>query len=80
MHQLERVALELKQVQYVPNEPIAYVYFSLTTVHSLLVMMGDGSSVEVGMVGNEGMLGLPVFLGAPMTTGKALCQIAGEVQ
>lgn len=75
---MEYVALEFKQVLYRPNEQIPYVYFPINNVNSLIVTMTDGRAVEVGTVGNEGMVGLPVFLGAPMTTGLAISQIPGD--
>ena len=75
---MERVRLELKHVLYEPNAPVAYVYFPLTGVMSLLTVMDDGSSIEVATVGNEGMVGLPVFLGAGSMPGKALSQIPGD--
>lgn len=74
---LEPVALEFKHLLYEPGQPIAHVYFPLTAVCSLLVEMQDGRAVEVGTVGNEGMAGLPVFLGATSTPGRAIVQIPG---
>jgi CRP-like cAMP-binding protein len=74
---LEPVALGFKQVLYESNQPIGHVYFPLTAVCSLLVEMQDGRTVEVGTVGNEGLVGLPVFLGATSTSGYAIAQIPG---
>lgn len=74
---LEPVTLGFKQRLYESNRPIEQVYFPLTSVNSLLVEMQDGRSVEVGTVGNEGMVGLPVFLGAASTSGYAIAQIPG---
>lgn len=75
---LEPVSLAFKQSLYESNQPISHVYFPLTSVNSLLVEMQDGGVVEVGTVGNEGMVGLPVFLGATSTPGRALVQIPGR--
>jgi hypothetical protein len=61
---LELVSLTLKQILSQPNRALAYVYFPLTTVTSLITLMQEGQSVEVDTIGNEGMVGLPVFLGA----------------
>ncbi|MDZ4876468.1 MAG: hypothetical protein CLLPBCKN_005888 [Chroococcidiopsis cubana SAG 39.79] len=75
---MELVPLTFKQVLYAPNESIQYVYFPKSGVVSLLTLMEDGTAVEVGTVGNEGMVGLPVFLGSNKIPGQALAQIPGE--
>jgi CRP-like cAMP-binding protein len=75
---LERVALGVKEVIYEPYQPIPYVYFPETGVTSILVIMGDGKASEVGLVGHEGMLGLPVFLGAETSSGRSFSQVPGE--
>jgi CRP-like cAMP-binding protein len=74
----EPVALEVNQILYTVHQPITHVYFPLSSVNSLLVIMEDGETAEVGTVGSEGMVGLPVFLGATSTPGQALTQIAGD--
>lgn len=74
---LEAVALTFKQVLYASNEPIEYVYFVTEGVGSLLQYMSDGAAVETATVGNEGMVGLPVFLGVDATPGLAMVQIPG---
>ena len=74
---LERVALGVKEVIYEPFEPIPYIYFPETGVTSILVIMGDGKASEVGLVGSEGMLGLPVFLGAETSPGQSYSQVPG---
>jgi len=75
---LEPVRTALKQILYAPNEPVAQVYFPLNGVVSLMTIMDDGSAIEVATVGNEGMIGLPVFLGAGSMPGQALSQIPGD--
>lgn len=75
---LQLVTLEYKQVLYQPNEPIKYVYFPKDGVISLLTIMENGEAVEVGTVGNEGFVGLPLFLGATSIPGQAFSQIPGE--
>lgn len=75
---MEVVPLTFKQSLYAPNEPIQYVYFPKSGVVSLLTLMEDGTAVEVGTVGNEGMVGLPIFLGADKIPGEAMAQIPGE--
>jgi CRP-like cAMP-binding protein len=75
---LEPVSLTLKQPLYEPNRALASVYFPLTMVGSLLTLMQDGQQIEVGTVGNEGMIGLPVFFGAETISGQAVTQVPGE--
>lgn len=76
---LALVAPELKFTFYEPEQPIEYVYFPNFGVASLLAVMDDGTLVEVGTIGNEGMVGIPAFLGATVTSGKAFWQIPGEL-
>lgn len=75
---LETVSLTLKQVLHAPNQAIEDVYFPINAVVSLIIIMEDGSSVEVGTVGNEGMVGIPVLLGAESMQGEMFAQIPGE--
>ncbi|BAY44869.1 Crp/Fnr family transcriptional regulator [Scytonema sp. HK-05] len=75
---LQLVPLEYRQILYRPNEPIDYIYFPNYGVVSLLNLMENGDAVEVGTVGNEGMVGLPVFLGANTIPGEAFAQVPGE--
>jgi CRP-like cAMP-binding protein len=75
---LEHISLGVKEVIYEPFQPIPYIYFPETGVTSILVIMGDGKASEVGLVGREGMLGLPVFLGAETSPGRSYSQVPGE--
>jgi CRP-like cAMP-binding protein len=76
---LETVSLAFKQALYEPREPIQYVYFPKRgVVVSLLAVMADRNIAEVGLVGNEGLVGLPVFLGVETTPFKAIVQIPGN--
>lgn len=75
---LEPVALTLRATLYRPNEPISHVYFPCNAVCSLILTLEGGVTVEFGTVGNEGLLGLPVFLGADSTPGEAFAQVAGR--
>jgi CRP-like cAMP-binding protein len=61
---LKLVSLDLKQVLYEPNEPIKQVYFPDNTVIPIVSRMKDGRTVEAGMVGNEGVVGIYALLGA----------------
>lgn len=73
---IEYISLSNQQVLYEPKQPIEYVYFPDRTVVSLLSMMSDGSTVEVSVVGNEGVVGLPIILGHQTTTTQAIVQVA----
>lgn len=74
---LEQISLSLGEAIYEVDEPIRYVYFPETSVISILSTMEDGSTVEVGLVGNEGMLGIRVMFGARTTPHSAVVQVAG---
>lgn len=76
--QLEIVNLDFKQVLYEPGQQIPYVYFPINSLISLFTVMTDGTAAEVGMVGNEGMLGIVVFLESNATAFRAIVQIPGE--
>lgn len=75
---LDRVRLEFRQVLFDPNRPIDYVYFPEDAVVSILGVMEDGSAIETATTGNEGMVGVPVFLGAMQMAGQAFAQISGD--
>jgi CRP-like cAMP-binding protein len=66
------------EVLYRPDEPITHVYFPVRGTVSVVSVFEDGSQVEVGMVGNEGMFGVCVFLGSISTPLLAQVQVAGE--
>jgi CRP-like cAMP-binding protein len=75
---LETVSLGLKDVLVEPDEPIEHVYFPINSACSIIATMGDGQEVEVGTIGNEGMLGLPVFLGRETVPLRTISQVPGE--
>jgi len=75
---LTPVRFSLKDPLAVPGEPIKYVYFPNRGVLSLLVPMAGGDSMEVAMVGNEGMVGIHAYLGSIREPLKAICQVPGE--
>ena len=62
-----------------PHKPIRYVYFPINALGSLVTILEDGSTVEAGSVGREGMVGIPVILKAEMTPMQTLVQIPGDV-
>jgi CRP-like cAMP-binding protein len=75
---LESVALAFRERLYAPNEPISQVYFPCSAVVSLVLPLDGGAVIEVATVGNEGMLGLPAFLGAGSVPDEAFCQVPGQ--
>lgn len=75
---LKPVTLWAGEVLCNPDEPITHVYFPNHGVVSLVSVLEDGGTVEVGMVGNEGMLGVSVFLGSISTPLLAQVQMAGD--
>jgi CRP-like cAMP-binding protein len=75
---LETISLSFKQLIYQPNEPIEYVYFINRGVISVLNVMQDGGALEVATVGNEGMVGIPVLLGADQVPAETFVQVPGE--
>lgn len=78
MPAMEFVQLTLKQDLYSPEVPIEHVYFPINGVVSMLADLENGVMIEVATVGNEGMIGLPLFLGADMTPGRAFSQVPGD--
>jgi CRP-like cAMP-binding protein len=75
---LEHVSLTLGEVLYHPEEPITHVYFPNHGTVSIVSTFETGVSVEVGMVGNEGMFGVCVFLGNISTPLEAQVQLPGD--
>ncbi len=75
---LEPAPLQVKQVLYEPNEPIGHAYFPQHGTTSLLALDHAGGAVEVGTIGNEGMVGLPLFHGIHASPHQCFVQIAGE--
>ncbi len=75
---LELISLDLKGMLYEPDQDIEYVYFPLSGMASIVVVLEDGGSVEAGIVGNEGMVGLPIFWGGERTPTTAFYQVTGD--
>ena len=74
---LEQVTFPLGRVVYESGGRPNYVYFPTTSVVSLLYIMQDGSIAEMGLAGNDGMVGVALFLGGDTTPNRAVVQIAG---
>jgi CRP-like cAMP-binding protein len=76
---LERVSLPLRAILHEPGQPFKHLYFPLSGLLSLLsARNGQGGSIEIGVVGCEGMAGLPVFLGTKVASTLSLVQVPGE--
>ena len=72
------VDMPLGQVVYESGDPVHHVYFPSTAVVSLLYVMEDGASAEIAIVGNEGLIGIVVFMGGETTSSRAVVQNAGR--
>lgn len=75
---LDHVELEYKLSLYVADEPIEYVYFITSGVGSLVNTMENGQAAEVGTVGNEGVIGLPILLGDKQSPMSMYVQVPGD--
>jgi len=75
---LELVDLTLGQVLSEPGAELAYAYFPVTSIVSLLYVMEDGESAEIALVGRDGLVGVTLFMGGNSTTIRAVVQSAGK--
>ena len=76
--QLERVEMPLAKVLYESGSTLGHVYFPTTAIVSLLYVMESGASAEIAVVGNEGVVGISLFMGGESTPSRAVVQSAGE--
>jgi CRP-like cAMP-binding protein len=76
--ELEPVELKLGQVSYESGSAQSHVYFPTTAIVSLLYVMEDGASAEIAVVGNEGLVGVSLFMGGNTTPSRAVVQSAGH--
>ena len=74
----EPVPLLKDAILYGPGQPIPYVFFPTSGLISFLMVLRNGTAIEVGMVGREGMAGLPIVLGTETSSARCLVQIPGE--
>ncbi len=75
---LELVSLALGEVLYESGGRLNHVYFPTDSIVSLLYVMEDGSSAEIAVVGNEGILGISLFMGGETTPSRAVVQSEGS--
>ena len=76
--QLEPVDMPLGTVLYESGSALTHVYFPTTAIVSLLYVMENGASAEIAVVGNEGVVGISLFMGGESTPSRAVVQSAGD--
>lgn len=74
---IEPIELPLGKVLYEPGTKMSHVYFPSTAIVSLLYALENGSSAEIAIVGNEGVVGISIFMGGESTSSRAVVQSAG---
>ena len=75
---LERVLMPLGQAVYESGGLQGYVYFPTSSIVSLLYVLADGATAEIAVTGNEGLVGIALFMGGETTPSRAVVQSAGE--
>ncbi len=75
--ELEFVEMPLGRVLYESGSTMTHVYFPTTAIISLLYVMENGASAEIAVVGNEGIVGISLFMGGESTSSRAVVQSAG---
>src|SRR5260221_6418133 len=75
---LEKITFGLGEVVYESGAQMRHVYFPTTSHISLLYTMIDGSTAEMGLVGNEGVVGISLFMGGETTPNRAMVQGGGQ--
>jgi CRP-like cAMP-binding protein len=75
---LEHVSFGLGDVLAETGDKLEWVYFPTTAIISLLALMENGDTAEIGIIGNDGMLGIPIFLGGDTMPNRAIIQSAGD--
>jgi CRP-like cAMP-binding protein len=76
--QLELVEMPLGMVLHEAGQTLSHVYFPTTAIVSLLYVMENGASAEIAIVGNEGLVGISLFMGGESTPSRAVVQSAGQ--
>jgi CRP-like cAMP-binding protein len=75
---LEPVRFSLGEIVYEPGGQLDYLYFPTTSIVSLVYTIEEGATVEMGLVGNEGVVGIALFMGGETTPNQGIVQIAGD--
>src|SRR6185436_7424402 len=76
--QLQPVSFSLGEVVYEFGGHLDYVYFPTTSIVSLLYTMENGTSAEMGLTGNDGVVGIALFMGGGTMPNRAVVQSAGD--
>ncbi len=74
---LEAVSFNLGDVLYESGDKMDYAYFPMTAIVSMLYLMENGATAEIGIIGNDGIVGLSLFMGGDATTSRAIIQSSG---
>ena len=74
---LKSISFKLGDVIYESGDRMDYAFFPTTAIISMLYIMEDGMTAEIGVVGNDGVIGNALFMGGDTTTSRAICQSAG---
>ena len=74
----ELVSLKLGQVLYESGDRLNHLYFPTTSIISMLYIMENGGTAEIGIAGNNGLIGYAIFMGGETTSSRAIVQIAGD--
>jgi len=75
---LRLVSMPLGKALYEPGDVLQYVYFPVDSIVSLLYVLENGASAEISVVGNEGLIGVALFMGGETTPSRAIVQSAGH--
>jgi CRP-like cAMP-binding protein len=75
----DKISLDIKSILYEAGGAMPYVYFPLSGMVSLVLNTQEGQTIEVGTIGNEGMAGTPLVLGADKSPVEAIIQVSGDL-
>ena len=75
---LKLVEMPLGMVLYESGDTLRHIYFPTDSIVSLLYVLKDGASAEISVVGNDGAIGVALFMGGETTTNRAIVQSAGS--
>lgn len=75
---LEPVSMSLGEVLYESGDKMTHIYFPTTAIISLLYIMENGATAEIGIAGNNGLIGIALFMGGETTSSRAVVQSAGD--
>ena len=75
---LHEVTMDVREIVALPDQPYEYVYFPEDSIISVVNVMSDGSTVETGTIGNEGVAGLPALMDAVTSESTLFGQVPGR--